>query len=185
LKLNKIKQEMNPLANFKYCPICGSKHFVDNDARSKRCLDCGFTFYLNAASAVAALIVNDKDELLLCQRKFEPYKGTLDLPGGFVEFDETAEEAVAREVKEEVGGEVISAQYFGTLPNTYPYSDLLVHTLDMTFVCKLKDYNHLKPADDASELMFVPLDEVDPSLVSLVSIRHFIEMFLAIHQKMK
>ncbi|HQJ89183.1 MAG TPA: DNA mismatch repair protein MutT, partial [Paludibacteraceae bacterium] len=68
---------MNPLANFKYCPICGSKHFVDNDARSKRCLDCGFTFYLNAASAVAALIVNDKDELLLCQRKFEPYKGTL------------------------------------------------------------------------------------------------------------
>jgi len=29
------------------------------------------------------------------------------------------------------------------------------------------------------------LDEMDPSLVSLVSIRHFIEMFLAIHQKMK
>lgn len=45
---------MHPLEPFKYCPRCGSPHFAIDTDRSKRCADCGFVYYSNAASAVAA-----------------------------------------------------------------------------------------------------------------------------------
>lgn len=71
---------MHPLEKFKYCPVCGSKHFVENDEKSKKCENCGFVYYVNPSAATAAFILNDKNELLVLTRKKEPAKGTLDLP---------------------------------------------------------------------------------------------------------
>ena len=99
------------LDKFKFCPVCGSQHFEINNFKSKKCKDCGFTYYLNPSSATVAFILNEKEELLVVRRKNEPAKGTLDLPGGFVDMDETGEEGVAREVKEETGLEVIGVNY--------------------------------------------------------------------------
>ena len=39
--------------------------------------------------------LNEKKELLVCRRAKEPAKGTLDLPGGFIDMNETGEEGVA------------------------------------------------------------------------------------------
>ena len=41
-----------------------------------------FVYYFNPSSATVALILNERDELLVCRRAKEPAKGTLDLPGG-------------------------------------------------------------------------------------------------------
>ena len=49
------------------------------------------------------VIYNDKNEVLLIQKARGPYKGQLDLPGGGIEYGETAEETLKREIKEEVG----------------------------------------------------------------------------------
>lgn len=102
---------MHPLAQFKYCPKCGSEHFEENNFKSKKCRDCGFIYYFNSCSSTIALIVNDKHELLVATRAHEPSKGTLDLPGGFVDMDETGEEAVRREVKEETNLVVEETKY--------------------------------------------------------------------------
>ena len=83
---------MNVLDKFRYCPICGSQQFKVNSSKSKKCEKCGFELFMNASSAVAAFITNSKGELLVERRKLEPAKGTLDLPGGFVDPQETAEE---------------------------------------------------------------------------------------------
>lgn len=91
----------HPLSQFLYCPQCGSAHFEINDEKSKKCAQCGFVYYFNSAAATVAFILNEKEELLVCRRAKEPAKGTLDLPGGFIDMHETAEEGVAREVKEE------------------------------------------------------------------------------------
>ena len=63
------------------------------------------------------LILNERDELLVCRRAKEPAKGTLDLPGGFIDMTETGEEGVAREVREETGMKVAKAEYLFSLPN--------------------------------------------------------------------
>lgn len=91
------------LDKFQFCPVCGSNHFEINNIKSKKCKDCGFSYYLNPSSATVALILNSKEELLAVRRKKDPAKGALDLPGGFVDMDETGEEGMAREVKEETG----------------------------------------------------------------------------------
>lgn len=87
------------LDKFQFCPVCGSNHFEINNIKSKKCKDCGFSYYLNPSSATVALILNSKEELLAVRRKKDPAKGALDLPGGFVDMDETGEEGMAREVK--------------------------------------------------------------------------------------
>ena len=76
----------HPLDLFQYCPECGSSHFEVNNEKSKKCTDCGFVYYFNPSSATVALILNDQNELLVCRRAKEPAKGTLDLPGGFIDM---------------------------------------------------------------------------------------------------
>ena len=124
----------HPLEKFKYCPVCGSAHFVVNNFKSKKCEDCGFTYYANPCSATAAFIVNDKEELLVVRRAKEPAKDTLDLPGGFCDMGETVEEGMIREIKEETGLEVTDIQYLFSSPNEYVYSGMVIHTLDMDYL---------------------------------------------------
>ena len=53
--------------------------------------------------AVAAVVWNDRGQVLLIRRTKEPRKGQWSLPGGKVEFGETLEEAIRREILEETG----------------------------------------------------------------------------------
>ena len=168
----------HPLAQFKYCPKCGSPRFEVHNGKSKHCAECGFTYYFNPSSATVALILNERDELLVCRRGKEPAKGTLDLPGGFVDMFETGEEGVAREVKEETGLDVARADYLFSLPNLYLYSGFLVHTLDMFFRCTVADTSHFQAMDDASDAFFLPLQEIRTEDFGLESIRKGLDIFL-------
>ena len=169
----------HPLAQFLYCPECGSSHFEINNEKSKKCADCGFVYYFNPSAATVALILNEKNELLVCKRAKEPAKGTLDLPGGFIDMNETGEEGVAREVLEETGLKVTKAVYQFTLPNIYVYSGFLVHTLDMFFLCTVEDMSHFSAMDDVADSFFLPLSEIHPEDFGLDSIRRGLSLFLA------
>lgn len=168
----------HPLSQFKYCPECGSAHFEIHNGKSKQCKDCGFVYYFNPSSATVALILNAQNELLVCRRAKEPAKGTLDLPGGFIDMEETGEEGVAREVMEETGMEVTRAEYLFSLPNLYLYSGFTVHTLDLFFCCRVNDTSHFKAMDDAADLFFLPLEEIRTEDFGLGSIRKGLNLFL-------
>ena len=167
-----------PLSQFKYCPKCGSAHFEVHNEKSKQCADCGFVYYFNPSSATVALILNERDELLVCRRAKEPAKGTLDLPGGFIDMTETGEEGVAREVREETGMKVAKAEYLFSLPNIYIYSGFPVHTLDMFFRCTVEDTLHFEAMDDAADLFFLPLKDIRTEEFGLGSIRKGVGIFL-------
>ena len=169
---------MHPLELFKYCPKCGSSHFVVNNEKSKRCADCGFVYYFNSSAATVAYILNERNELLVCRRGKEPKKGTLDLSGGFIDMYETGEEGVAREVLEETGLKVEKAAYLFSLPNTYLYSGFLVHTLDQFFLCTVEDTAHLEAMDDVADSFWMPLDKVNPEEFGLDSVREGVKRFL-------
>ena len=98
--------QKHPLEIFKFCPKCGSKDFEIHNALSRHCASCGFTYYQNPRASTAAFILNSKGELLVARRAKEPAKDTLDLPGGFVDNYENAEQGMAREIKEETGLEI-------------------------------------------------------------------------------
>lgn len=170
----------HPLAQFLYCPECGSSRFGVNNEKSKRCADCGFVYYFNPSSATVALIQNRKGELLVCRRAKEPAKGTLDLPGGFIDMHETGEEGVAREVLEETGLIVKETSYLFSLPNIYVYSGFPVHTLDMFFLCKVEDTDCISAMDDVADSFFLPLSEINPEDFGLDSIRRGLIRYLGV-----
>ena len=166
---------MHPLAQFKYCPKCGSNHFVINNFKSKRCEDCGFIYYYNTCSSTIALIINKDKELLVATRAHEPEKGTLDLPGGFVDMNETGEEAVVREIKEETNLNVECVKYLFSITNDYEYSGFMVQTLDLVFLCDVKNTENIKAEDDVAKLQFIKITELNPGLFGLHSVKEVIK----------
>lgn len=168
----------HPLQKFTHCPVCGSACFMDYDEKSRRCSDCSFVYYMNPSSAYVAVIVDAKGRLLVERRGREPAFGTLDLPGGFADMGETAEEGVAREVLEETGLHVESAEYLFSIPNEYLYSGLTIPTLDLFFRCEVSDADVVRAGDDAAECFWLPMEEVSPSDFGLRSIRQGVEKLL-------
>ena len=170
---------MHPLDQFTHCPVCGSTHFEINDEKSRRCYDCGFEYYLNPSAAYVALIYNDQGQLLVVRRQCEPARGTLDLPGGFADIGETAEEGVAREVLEETGLKVTHAEFLFSLPNTYLYSGFLIPTLDLFFRCQVSNLSNLHAHDDAAECLWLHPHDINSSLFGLTSIRKGVERIIS------
>lgn len=168
----------HPLDLFHYCPKCGSDLFEEHNFKSKHCSNCGFTYYQNPSSATAAFILNSKGELLVARRGKEPAKGTLDLPGGFVDNGESGEQGIIREIKEETGLDIPEVEYLFSIPNIYRYSSMDIHTLDMFYLCRVDDNATVHAADDAAELSWVPLQEVYVERFGLRSIREAVHRFL-------
>ena len=167
----------HPLEQFIYCPECGGK-FAEHNGKSKKCLQCGFTYYFNPSAATVAIITNEKNELLVTRRAKDPCRDTLDLPGGFVDSFETGEEGVIREVKEETGLTVISAEYLFSLPNIYVYSGFEVHTLDLFYRCRVKSTENMAAQDDIEESMFIPIDKINIDDFGLTSVKRGLKMLI-------
>ncbi|MBQ5926126.1 MAG: NUDIX domain-containing protein [Paludibacteraceae bacterium] len=167
----------HPLKAFEFCPRCGSKQFNINDERSRHCTNCNLTYYANASASTAAIITNSKGEVLLTTRAFNPAKGMLDLPGGFVDMNETAEEAIIRELKEELNINIQNPKYLFSLPNEYEFSGITVHTLDIFFKIEIDDNTIIKTDDDVASAQFYDLNNVNIENIGLQSIKTAIEKF--------
>lgn len=122
---------------FNMCPSCGSRKIQWRDGKKWLCPDCGFDLYNNVAAAVGIVLYDDFGNLLFEVRAKEPRKGFLCLPGGFVDPDESAEEAVIRECREEMGADISGAEFLCTFPNTYVYKNIEYKTCDIFFKAKL------------------------------------------------
>jgi len=139
-------------------------------------MNCLHRLYTNEAGAVVALIENNKKEILFTLRKFDPAKGKLDLPGGFIDLGETAERAVVREVKEELNIDVEAINFFGTFPNTYTFCDFTYFTIDMVFRCKVNDFSLIKADDDVDSYRFINPKNVSINDIGLDSIKNIIRL---------
>ncbi len=136
------------LNEFNFCPKCGSRKVqTASGGRKWDCPECGFVLYNNVAASVGILIQNEKGEFLFEKRAKEPQKGKYVQPGGFIDPDETAENAAYRECLEELGVEVKNLRFLCSCPNTYPYKEMVYKTCDMWFTAVLPQDAQLKPQE--------------------------------------
>ncbi len=86
---------------------------------------------------VGAAIFNAKNELLIMKRgkKAKNEKGKWEIPGGSVEFNETIEDALKREVREEIGVEIRIIELLGVC--NHIILDEKQHWIAPTFICKI------------------------------------------------
>lgn len=161
-----------------YCPRCGGADFLYQEDNSFLCQQCSFHLYVNSAAAVAALIVSDKGELLLTRRAIEPQKGLLDLPGGFVDVMETAEQALCREIKEELNLEINDYSYFMSYPNEYVFGGISVFTIDLAYICKINSFNNIEAKDDISDYCFYKPEEIPFHEIGSVSMKEIVKTYV-------
>ncbi len=172
-----MNSKYHPHNVFKFCPKCGQKSLVQHCEKSQKCSKCNFLFYTNSAGAVAAIIKNNKGKVLLTTRAFDPGKGMLDLPGGFVDPNESVEQALVREVKEELNLDVVSWKYLGSSFNEYVYKDVLYYTHDMIFECQVKTLEGIKVDDDVSGYDFYNINDQIIQQVGLDSIKRILSEY--------
>ena len=96
-------------------------------------------------------------------------------------MNETGEEGMAREVKEETGLDTQEVRYLFSYPNTYLYSGFLVHTLDIFFLVKSKDTSHIEAMDDAAAYYWIPLQDIDLDKFAFASVKNGLTRFLKSH----
>lgn len=170
--------EQHPTRFFKYCPHCGSGNFKAVSNKEMRCGACGFDYFSNSAAAVAAIIHAPDGRIMLTRRAVEPWRGTLDLPGGFVDPDETAEEALQRELREELGAEIETCEYFTSTHNRYVYSGCSVATTDLAFICTITDYEKLTANDDIGDFAWYETSEIELDNIASPSIREIVGRYI-------
>jgi len=154
--------DVGPGGAFRYCPKCAAAAMRVISAKLLRCEACGFELFMNPAASVAGVIVDRHGQMIVLIRGKEPGKGGWDLPGGFVDPGETAEEALRREIREEVGLEVTAMQYLGSWPNIYEYGGVRYRTLDLGFMCEAAGTEHAKPMDsEIAQVLLLPPEKVD------------------------
>ena len=170
-------RDTHPLNVLKFCPKCGSSSFKASGERSVKCSSCGFHLYINSSAAVAALVTDKSGKLMLVTRGIEPDYGKLDLPGGFIDPGENAEDAVRRELFEELGMKIKSMKYISSAPNEYIFSGFSVFTLDLVFEVVPESLTGLKPMDDILDYKFYTREEIDYNDIPGSSIRKFVKDF--------
>jgi len=171
----RAKQIVGWNATHRFCGRCGGETGPVAGQLAKKCTRCGMLYFPRLSPAIIVL-VRDGSRVLLARSPGFPV-GMYSVLAGFVEPGETIEDAIRREVREEVGIEVTNLRYFGSQPWPFPNSLMIGFTteyaggeleIDLT---EIEDAGWYEPAE------FPPL----PPKVSIA--RAMIDGFVAQHVK--
>lgn len=161
---------------FQYCPRCANK--IELNHYFFVCDKCGLHQYLAPTPCNAAILINKKQEVMLVKRKNPPKKDYWDLPGGFIEFSETAEESLVRELQEELDFDIDSFSYFRSYTDIYNFKGVRVKTLGFIYVGTIDDES-FSPKDDITEVRFFPLNAIPFPKIAFSSVKKAIKDFRA------
>ena len=126
----RAKQIVGWHTTHRFCGRCGGETERVPGELAMRCTRCGMMHFPRLSPA-AIVLVKREDQILLAHSPGFP-QGLYSVLAGFVEPGESIEEAVVREVCEEVGIEVTNVRYFGSQPWPFPNSLMIGFTADYT-----------------------------------------------------
>ena len=143
---------------YKYCSNCGKNNthgYIDGNIRF-HCEHCNTIHYQNP-KPTATLICPKDNSILLGRRAFNPGKGEWGLPGGFMELNETLNEAALRELKEETNLEGEVTKILGTCSH---YASIFGDILLIGLEVNIKTWDSMAAGDDVSELQLFSIDKL-------------------------
>lgn len=168
---------MLPSAHFRFCPACGASSAREPSASPFECGGCGFTYYFSAAIGTAAFLRRPDGRMLFVRRSQDPGKGLLALPGGFIDVGERAEEALRRELREEVGLEIGTPLFLASFTNRYLFRNVTYPVLDLFFVAEAEHPERARALDEVEALAWRdPMTELDPAELAFDSMRQALEV---------
>jgi NAD+ diphosphatase len=156
----------------RFCGRCGARTGDHTTERAKNCPQCGLLVFPRLSPAVI-VAVRKRDAILLARNRQRSGR-MFSIIAGFVEPGESLEDAVRRELREEVGIEVQDLRYFGSQPWPYPDSLMLGFTAEYASgEIDLRD-------SEIAEAGWYRADAFPPEIPSPISIsRALIDNFVA------
>jgi NAD+ diphosphatase len=140
-----------------YCPRCGSATEPEQAGHSRRCTADGSEHFPRTDPAVIMLVSDPDDRCLLARNSQWPPR-RVSVLAGFVEAGESAEQAVAREVHEEVGIVVDAVSYAASQPWPMP------HNLMLGFRATTPSTDITVDADEIAEARWYSRDDLRASI---------------------
>ena len=154
-----------------HCSYCGNR-FPENGPWPRRCGQCGNSTYQNPIP-VAVILLPVADGIVVIRRNIEPQKGTLTLPGGYIDLGETWQEAAQRELHEETGIGIAAGELM-----LYDVMNGLDGTLVVFGLARRQPLSCLKPFTSAETQEVVLIDrpmELGFTMHTRVVARYFAE----------
>jgi NAD+ diphosphatase len=129
------------LGEWRFCPRCRAE--LRHEGSRVECESCGFVAYASSKPTAGAL-VEDGGRVLLARRAHEPFRGSWDIPGGFLE---------------EGGLEIEPLEFLGAWMDRYGGDSTAEATLNLYWTARVVS-GEPEPADDVSELAWFEVDEL-------------------------
>lgn len=153
-----------------FCRRCGAP-ITKLSESSYKCAH-GHSLFYDASASAACIIVTHDDKIALTVRGVDPHKGKNSLFGGFVDYGESLEQALARELQEEVGlspDDYETPRYLVSAPDDYEWQGNATRVLSVMYMVRLKEGVVLKPADDVADVIYVTPETIPYDTVAFPS----------------
>jgi ADP-ribose pyrophosphatase YjhB (NUDIX family) len=160
-----------PFQTFRFCPQCGKPVPEPLAQPIHRCGACGFVYFFNPASAAGVFLSHPDRGLLFLRRARDPARGKLAVPGGFIDYGESAEAGLRREILEEIGVTVDALRFLCSQPNSYEYLGIAYPVVDLFFTATLPSAATPQPLDDVASLCWLHPSEVRHEELAFPSLR--------------
>lgn len=166
------------MLDWKYCPKCGSALVCSGSGSEIHadCSSCGYVKYDNPLPTTIGLVVCGSRVLLL-RRGIEPEFGKWDTVGGFLSGDETAEDGLRREAREEIGLEVDGLSFVGSFSSVY--GDTGLHTIGLAFRCTIADDHAIELSGENTEYRWFDVEDLPD--VAFEDVRKALAQLRSVH----
>ena len=152
------------MRDWRHCPRCAAdlerRVPAGDDEERLLCPACGLVLYENPAPTAGAIVDDGDGRIMLVRRAIEPFKGKWDVPGGFIKPGEDGEDAVHRELDEELGVQVRVGTAAWVIADTYGAEG--VPTLNIFYLARIGS-GEPAPADDVAEIAWFRANELPPA----------------------